>query len=191
MRVSLSSHFLLHGVCFFILNPSSTLSYIQVHRYLIGSQRLMASLGNTVKTHGDRRGWGAVGQPLIRRVRSQILLYLIKPMSWVEVYLVLRYVFVRKESALQVNVSFKTPPRENKARSGAEDSVFESCFFIERRGLQECFWATFLMYLLVLSNKCTNCHRFIIIYPTCFGPFRSIIRENVGYYCIQQLHNNT
>jgi hypothetical protein len=85
MPISLSSHFLLHVVCFFMLNPSSTLSYIQVHRYLIGFQRLMASLGNTVKTYVDRRGWGTVGQPPIRRVRSQILLYLTKPMSWVEV----------------------------------------------------------------------------------------------------------
>lgn len=87
---------------FFIQNPSSTFSYIQAHRYLIGSRRLMASQGNTVKTHGDRRGWGIVGQPRIRRVPSPILVYLVKPMSWVEVYLVLRCIFVKEESALQV-----------------------------------------------------------------------------------------
>jgi len=75
------------------------------------------------------RWMGAVGQPSIRRLRSQILLYLIKPMSWVEVYLVLRYIFVRKESALQVKVSSKTPPRENKEQTGEEDLVFESLFF--------------------------------------------------------------
>jgi hypothetical protein len=72
---------------------------------------------------------GAVGQPSIRLVRSQILLYLIKPMSWVEVYLVLRYVFVRKESALQVKVSFKTPPRENKAQTGEEDLGLNPFFY--------------------------------------------------------------
>lgn len=76
------------------------------------------------------RWMGAVGQPSIRRLRSQILLYLIKPMSWVEVYLVLRYIFVRKESALQVKVSSKTPPRENKAQTGEEDLVSESLFFL-------------------------------------------------------------
>ena len=42
----------------------------------------------------------------------------------------LRYIFVRKESALQVKVSSKTPPRENKAQTGEEDLVSESLFFL-------------------------------------------------------------
>jgi hypothetical protein len=99
-----SPHFLLDGVCMYVsvLNPSSALSYTQVHRYLIGSLRLVASLGSIVKRHGDRRGGRGVGWPPIRRVRSQILLYLIKPVPWFEVYLVTPYVFVAQESTLQV-----------------------------------------------------------------------------------------
>jgi len=105
---------------------------------------------------------GAVGQPSIRRLRSQILLYLIKPMSWVEVYLMLRYIFVRKESALQVKVSFKTPLRENKAQTGEKDLVLESLFsfflfFIERNILQECFLETFRITLTGLISYVHGC----------------------------------
>jgi hypothetical protein len=75
---------------------------MQVHRYLIGSRRLVASLGSVVKRHGDRRGGRGVGRPPIRRVRTQILLDLIKPVTWVEVYLAMPYIFVAEESTFQV-----------------------------------------------------------------------------------------
>lgn len=115
------------------------------------------------------RWMGAVGQPSIRWLRSQILLYLIKPMSWVEVYLVLRYIFVRKESALQVKVSFKTPPRENTAQNGEKDLVLESLFFflIERNVLQECFLETFRITLIGLIRYVHGC-----LMPVTFGVLR-------------------
>lgn len=118
------------------------------------------------------RWMGAVGQPSIRRLRSQILLYLIKPMSWVEVYLVLRYIFVRKESALQVKVSFKTPPRENKAQTGEKDLVLEPLFsfFIERNVLQECFLETFRITLTGLVRYVHGC-----LMPVSFGVLRKCI----------------
>jgi hypothetical protein len=61
--------------------------------------------------------------PPIRRVRSQILLYLIKPVPWVEVYLVMPYVFVTEESTLQVKTGFRVQPWEHTLRSGKENSI--------------------------------------------------------------------
>lgn len=151
----------------FMLLFTESLIYFLVYTSTQVFDRISVSHG-VPREHCEDTWWprwmGAVGQPSIRRVRSQILLYLIKPMSWVEVFLVLRYIFVRKESALQVKVSFKTPPRENKTQTGEEDLVLESFFFfifiylnIERNVLQECFLATFLITLTGLIRYIYGC----------------------------------
>jgi hypothetical protein len=81
---------------------------------------------------GDRRGKGGVCRPPIRRVRSQILLYLVKPMFWVEVCLVIPFVFITDEPALQVKNRLQSPSLGRKAH-GTTNAVF-----IERNVLQEC-----------------------------------------------------
>jgi hypothetical protein len=128
-------------MCVSILNPSSAFSHTQVHRNLIGSHRLVASLGSIVKRRGDRRGGRGVGRPPIRRVRSQILLYLIKPVPWFEVYLVTPYVFVAEESTLQVkkNQASELSRRNTSHHLEKKTQLFEFCFLFERKVLQQHF----------------------------------------------------
>jgi hypothetical protein len=61
---------------------------------------------------------------------------------------VLRYIFVREESALQVKVSFKTPRQENKAQTGEEDLVFEffSFFLSNAMYYRNVSWRIFLSH---------------------------------------------
>ena len=70
----------------------------------------------------------------------------------------LRYIFVRKESALQVKGSFKTSSRENKTQADSVDLVATPFFFfIEQDVLQECFMATFRITLTTLIRHIHGC----------------------------------